>query len=85
MNPSAPALPLRALTRSRHSYERSLPVYRGHPTASSNSSYSSPAAPIYIVNGAGGNREGNGGPPSCINGAFAWCARSSGAQSGVVG
>lgn len=77
--------PVQPLTLIRHSYERSLPVYRGRPTASDNSSYVSPAAPIYIVNGAAGNREGNGGPPSCINGAFAWCAKSKGAQSGVIG
>lgn len=69
----------------KHSYERSLPVYRGHPTTTSNSSYSSPAAPIYIVNGAAGNREGNGGPPSCITGTFPWCCAATGAQSGVIG
>ena len=70
---------------SRHSYERSLPVYRGQPTSSSNASYTSPAAPIYIVNGAAGNREGNSGPPPCIKGVFPWCARGQGAQSGVIG
>ncbi len=74
-----------AHTLIRHSYERSLPVYRGYPTAQSNASFFSPAAPIYIVNGAAGNREGNGGPPSCIRGTFAWCSKSQGAQSGVIG
>ena len=69
----------------RHSYERSLPVYRSQPTSTSNSSYASPAAPIYIVNGAAGNREGNSGAPPCIKGVFPWCARGQGAQSGVIG
>jgi hypothetical protein len=75
----------RSLTLIRHIYERSLPVYRGQPTSSANSSYLSPGAPIYIVNGAAGNREGNGGPPPCIRGAFPWCCKAAGAQSGVIG
>jgi hypothetical protein len=74
-----------SLFHCRHNYERSLPVYRGQPTSFSNSSYTSPSAPIYIVNGAAGNREGNGSPPSCSRGAFPWCVRASSAQSGAVG
>lgn len=40
-----------------HNYERSLPQYRGK----FNSSYTNPNAPVYVVNGAGGNREGTNG------------------------
>jgi hypothetical protein len=51
----------------RHSYDV---AYSGKPTDASNSCYSSPAAPIHIVNGAAGNREGDGGVPSCIKGDY---------------
>ncbi len=37
----------------RHDYERTLPVYRGVPEQN----YISPRAPVYVVNGAAGNRE----------------------------
>lgn len=55
-----------------HSYERTWPVYAGTPLARD---YSSPAAPVYIVNGAGGNREGNEQP----HGDAAWSAWSTSA------
>jgi len=56
-----------------HSYERSWPMYRDEPTALM---YSSPAAPVYVVNGAGGNREGNELPA----GDKSWCPRPTGAN-----
>lgn len=40
-----------------HNYERTYPVYNGQFSTS----YASPNAPVYIVNGAGGNREGISG------------------------
>jgi acid phosphatase type 7 len=40
-----------------HNYERSYPVYNGQYTTS----YNTPTAPVYVVNGAGGNREGVSG------------------------
>ena len=40
-----------------HAYERTWPVFNSQPTGTS---YDRPAAPVYIVNGAGGNRENNG-------------------------
>ena len=47
-----------------HDYQRSWPVAHGQPTATN---YSSPTAPVYVVNGAAGNRERNdhvpGGQP----------------------
>jgi len=43
------------LTSHRHNYERSWPLYRSKIFSRN---YVSPAAPVYIVNGAGGNREG---------------------------
>jgi hypothetical protein len=39
----------------KHSYERNLPVYKGQQVGNS---YYYPKTPIYLVNGAGGNREG---------------------------
>jgi hypothetical protein len=45
-----------------HSYERSWPVYQDQVTSKD---YNSPTAPVYILQGASGNREGNKGgyPP----------------------
>ena len=43
-----------------HDYERSWPTAKGQPTQKD---YSSPTAPVYVVNGAGGNREKNDHPP----------------------
>lgn len=42
-----------------HSMERSYPLYKGVVQAKN---YTDPTAPVYIVNGAGGNREGNTNP-----------------------
>ena len=41
-----------------HSYQRSYPVYQQNVTSTS---YDSPTAPVYILQGASGNREGNKG------------------------
>eukprot|EP00128_Syssomonas_multiformis_P001476 Colp12_sorted_trinity150504_noHs@14254 len=41
-----------------HSYQRTYPVYNQVATAHD---YTSPAAPVYILQGASGNREGNKG------------------------
>jgi len=38
-----------------HDYERSLPVYQGVPTSTN---YDNPTAPVYVVSGAAGNKEG---------------------------
>lgn len=54
-----------------HDMERSWPTYKGTPTAMN---YSSPSAPVYVVNGAGGNREGN----SHFESTNPWSAWSSG-------
>jgi hypothetical protein len=43
-----------------HDYERSWPIMKGEPTAHN---YEKPAAPVYVVNGAAGNRENNDHPP----------------------
>ena len=43
-----------------HDYQRSWPVAHGTPTATN---YSSPTAPVYVVNGAAGNRERNSHVP----------------------
>ena len=43
-----------------HDYERTLPVLHKRATSTN---YSSPAAPVYVVNGAAGNRESNAHPP----------------------
>jgi len=43
-----------------HDYERTWPVYNGVATATN---YNDPAAPVYVVNGAAGNREGNDHAP----------------------
>jgi hypothetical protein len=42
------------LEAHRHNYERMWPTYKETPTFS----YNEPQAPVYILNGAGGNREG---------------------------
>jgi hypothetical protein len=45
-----------------HQYERSLPLMYGQPTQNyTTQEYVSPTAPVYIVNGAAGNRESNQG------------------------
>lgn len=54
-----------------HNYERTWPMYRDAPTSTN---YSSPSAPVYVVNGAGGNREGNSMPP----GNLPWTPQPSG-------
>lgn len=41
-----------------HGYERTLPI-TGNSSAAVRHGYSNPGAPVYIVNGAAGNREGN--------------------------
>jgi 3',5'-cyclic AMP phosphodiesterase CpdA len=43
-----------------HDYERTYPMRKGVATATN---YSSPAAPVYVVSGGAGNREGNDHPP----------------------
>ena len=43
------------MTAHEHNYQRTWPVYKGTVT---NTSYDNPSAPTYVVNGAGGNREG---------------------------
>ena len=50
------------LTGHVHAYERTYPVYNNTIVSKS---YDHPAAPVYIVQGASGNREGNKGsfPP----------------------
>jgi hypothetical protein len=47
-------------TGHTHDYERSFPVRDGVPTANN---YSAPTAPVYVVNGAAGNREANSHVP----------------------
>ena len=42
-----------------HDYERTLPLRKGQPTATN---YTNPTAPVYVVNGGAGNREGNESP-----------------------
>lgn len=44
-----------------HSMERSFPIYKAKVVQEN---YTNPTAPVYIVNGAGGNREGNTNPSS---------------------
>ena len=57
-----------------HDYERSLPVLHGVPTSSN---YTRPPSPVYVVNGAAGNRERNDHPPvrwrGGIRGIFEGC------------
>lgn len=50
-----------------HSYERTLPLYQGTPTSLN---YTQPAAPVYVVGGNAGNREGNSMP----KGGTSWSA-----------
>ncbi len=57
-----------------HGYERTLPVYNGTVVTGN-----ATITPIYIVNGAGGNREGNDDP----RGDAPWSAP--GAHSGSFG
>ena len=42
-----------------HSMERSFPIYKGKVLQTN---YTDAPAPVYVVNGAGGNREGNANP-----------------------
>merc|ERR1712232_172246 len=44
-----------------HDYERTLPLKHNKPTSNN---YTSPDAPVYVVNGAAGNREKNDRPPA---------------------
>jgi len=46
------------LNGHRHSYERIYPVYKGI----TEKTYNNPRAPVQIVNGAAGNREGHDFP-----------------------
>ena len=62
------------VTAHEHGYERLFPTANGTVTSTN---YSDPAAPVYIVQGAGGNREGNEKP----SGAAPWSAF----QSGTIG
>jgi len=39
----------------QHDYERSWPTYKSLPVSNN---YTNPKAPVYVLNGAGGNREG---------------------------
>jgi hypothetical protein len=48
-----------SLSAHMHGYERLFPCANGAPVSTN---YSSPQAPVYIVNGAAGNREGNEDP-----------------------
>lgn len=47
------------ITGHIHSYERTYPMYNGTATQYS---YDRPSSPVYIMQGASGNREGNDGP-----------------------
>ncbi len=47
------------ITAHMHGYERTFPVAYENPTATN---YLFPASPVYVVNGAGGNRESNDRP-----------------------
>jgi len=49
------------LTGHVHSYERTFPVYHNEATSFD---YEAPTAPVYILQGASGNREGNDGFPT---------------------
>ena len=44
---------LQVISGHNHQYERSYPVYHGSPTQKD---YINPKAPVYIVNGAAGNK-----------------------------
>eukprot|EP00180_Rhodochaete_pulchella_P002649 Plantae.Rhodophyta-Rhodochaete_pulchella.ctg40993.p1 GENE.Plantae.Rhodophyta-Rhodochaete_pulchella.ctg40993~~Plantae.Rhodophyta-Rhodochaete_pulchella.ctg40993.p1 ORF type:complete len:174 (+),score=13.66 Plantae.Rhodophyta-Rhodochaete_pulchella.ctg40993:44-523(+) len=58
-----------AIQCHEHDMERSWPTYKGEPVAHN---YSDPSAPVYVVNGAGGNREGNSCGSGC--GTPSWSA-----------
>ena len=58
------------ITAHEHGYQRSLPLKNG---VVQSSNYSDAPAPVYVVNGAGGNREGNERP-----GSAAWSVFESG-------
>jgi len=61
------------LTAHVHNYERTFPVYDNITTSTS---YVNPPNPVYIVQGASGNREGNSNPPKNVPD---WSAFQSGA------
>lgn len=65
------------ITAHMHGYERSWPVAHGLPTARN---YILPASPVYVVNGAGGNRESNSNPDAN----FPWCAGNHTASIGFA-
>ena len=46
------------ITGHVHAYERTYPIYKSSATQFN---YTSPSAPVYIMQGASGNREGNDG------------------------
>jgi len=50
-----------AITGHVHAYERTFPLYND---AATQLNYDSPQAPVYILQGGSGNREGNDGFPS---------------------
>jgi acid phosphatase type 7 len=54
-----------------HSYERTFPIAHNQATSTS---YHNPAAPVYFVNGAGGNEEGLNADNQWIDPAPAWSA-----------
>lgn len=60
------------ITGHVHSYERTYPLYDDKLVSTS---YADPTAPVYLVQGASGNREGNHGFPS--SGLPAWSAAHS--------
>lgn len=62
-----------------HSYERTYPMYQSQATSLN---YDAPTAPVYVVQGASGNREGNDGFPSELP---AWsAARASDVGYGIL-
>eukprot|EP00455_Lapot_gusevi_P032578 TRINITY_DN3551_c0_g1_i6.p1 TRINITY_DN3551_c0_g1~~TRINITY_DN3551_c0_g1_i6.p1 ORF type:complete len:511 (-),score=113.06 TRINITY_DN3551_c0_g1_i6:90-1421(-) len=46
------------LTAHVHNYERTVPVFNGQVISNETTTYVNPKAPVYVMNGAGGNREG---------------------------
>jgi hypothetical protein len=64
------------LAAHMHGWERTWPVRAGVPAGAN---FSAPTAPVYVVNGAAGNREGNEDP----SGNAAWSVP--GAHSGDIG
>ena len=62
------------LTGHVHSYERSYPVFDGTVVTTS---YTAPGAPVYILQGASGNREGNNGEYPPLSELSEWTAATS--------